>query len=254
MRAPLRYADWLSRHEHVDRRFGHVYRYHSRSDAHSIALCRFVMEDLIEHSSVLTDQIEAGRVIWDTNVRFLFPRTLKTKTLDLAVGLPTATSVGADSTTRGRGRIWDVLIACEAKSVMTEHGKSQPRVFDELNSAHSIVHSGRQDAIAAGIAVVNIAEEFASPLRQTAARRDLFISHHNQPEVAEKMVRHLRGLPVRDDASGVGFDAYTTIVVECDNQGPATLWTELPAPQPGEPDHYDTFVQRVVRFYDERFA
>ncbi len=244
----------MSQHEHVDRRFGHVYRYHSRSDAHSIALCRFVMEDLIEHSSVLADRIEAGRVIWGTNVRFLFPRTLKAKTLDLAVGLPTDTLVSADSSARGGGRIGDILIACEAKSVMTEHGKSQPRVFDELNSAHGIVHSGRQDAIAAGITVVNIAEEFASPLRQTAARRDLFITQHSQPEVTEKMVRHLRGLPVRDDASSVGFDAYATIVVRCDNQGPATLWTEPPAPQPGAPDHYDALVARIVRFYEGRFA
>jgi hypothetical protein len=51
---------------------------------------------------------------------------------------------------------------------MTEHGKSQPRVYDELSSSHEIVHQGRQDAIAAGITVVNVAPRFISPLRQRA--------------------------------------------------------------------------------------
>ena len=249
---PERYANWLSEHEHVDRRFGHVYRYHSRSDAHSIALCRFIMEDLVEHSRVLQTQIESEQVIWDINVRFQFPRSHKAKTLDLAIGLPVAPG---DTTGRSVSHeMGDVLVACEAKSVMTEHGKSQPRIFDELNSAHGIVHAGRPDAIAAGIAVVNIAETFASPLRQTAGQRDLLISRHSQPEVTERMVRHLRGLPLRDDVGGVGFDAYATIVINCDNLGPVTLWTSPPAPQPGDADHYGTFVQRIVRFYGERFA
>jgi hypothetical protein len=235
----------------VDRRFGHVYRYHSRSDAHSIALCRFIMEDFIEHSTALRRQIESGQVIWDTNLRFRFPRSLKAKTLDLAIGLPVAT---LPTTKRASDKMRDVFVACEAKSVMSEHGKSQPRVFDELNSAHGIVHAGRPDAIAAGITVVNIAQTFVSPLRQTAGRRDLLFSHYNQPEVTERMVQHLRGLPVRDQVGGVGFDAYATIVIDSDNQGPATLWTNPPVPQPGDPDHYSTLVQRIVRSYGERFV
>jgi hypothetical protein len=45
--APRKFARWLAKHEHKDPRFGYVYRYHPRSDAHSIALCRFVLEDLL---------------------------------------------------------------------------------------------------------------------------------------------------------------------------------------------------------------
>lgn len=196
--------------------------------------------------------MESKQIIWDTNVRFQFPRSLKAKTLDLAIGLPVTDGDNTGGSVSHKMR--DVLVACEAKSVMTEHGKSQPRVFDELNSSHGIVHAGREDSIAAGVTVVNIAETFASPLRQTAGRRDLLISQHNQPEVAEKMVRHLRGLPVRERTGDVGFDAYATIVIDCDNLGPATLWTSLPAPQSGDADYYATFVQRIVRFYGERFA
>ena len=242
----------MSAHEHIDGRFGHVYRYHSRSDAHSIALCRFIMEDFIDQVPALKSQIDSGRIVWHTNVKFHFPLSRKAKTLDLAVGAPGAR---VESTHGGISyKMSDILIACEAKSVMTEHGKSQPRVFDELNSAHGIVHAGRPDAIAAGIAVVNIADRFASPLRQTAGQRDLVFSRHNQPDDARKMVNHLRGLPIRDGVGGVGFDAYATIVLDCDNQGPAMFWTDLPAPQPGDADHYWTFVERIARFYNERFA
>ena len=147
----------------------------------------------------------------------------------------------------------EVFVSCEAKSVMTEHSKSQPRVYDELSSSHEIVHQGRQEAIAAGITVVNIAPSFVSPLRQTTADR-LHISPHNQPLVTQRMIEHLRGLPIRQQIGGVGFDAYCTLVIECDNQSDCTLWTAPPAPQSGDTDHYDTFIDRLARFYTERFS
>jgi hypothetical protein len=145
-----------------------------------------------------------------------------------------------------------VLVSCEAKTVMTEHSKSQPRVFDELGSSHEIVHQGDREAITAGVTVVNIAKTFVSPLRQKGA--ELHISNHNQPRAAEKMVNHLRGLPIRDAVTEVGFDAFATIVVDCDNQGPAFLWKDAPAPQPGDRDHYDTFIARLSDAYASRFG
>ena len=141
----------------------------------------------------------------------------------------------------------------EAKSVMTEHGKSQPRLFDELGSSHAIVHAGDIDAIAAGITVVNIADRFVSLLRQHPGQSMVW-TKHNQPHVAERMVKHLRGLPIRQGTEGAGFDAFTMIVVDCDNQNPARLWTAAPAPQPGERDHYEAFLADIARAYSERFA
>jgi hypothetical protein len=92
--------------------------------------------------------------------------------------------------------------------------------------------------------VVNIASTFVSPLRQKS--KELYVSKHKQPHAAERMVNHLRGLPIRDSVDGTGFDAYATLVVDCDNQGPTTLWTEPPAPQRGDRDHYETFVKRIA--------
>jgi hypothetical protein len=238
--APKKFAQWLAKNEHRDRNYGYVYRYHPRSDAHSIALCRFILEDLLKHCAPLRQQAVAGGIVYGINYLHQWAQSRKTKTLDLAVGTGTPDTSLA-SPVRGiyRGTIERVLISCESKTVMTEHSKSQPRIYDELSSSHEIVHQGDRDAIAAGIAVVNIAGTFVSPLRQRGV--ELHVSHHKQPQAAERMITHLRGLPIRTASSEIGFDAYATIVVDCDNQGPAKLWTKPPAPQQRDPDEYLVF-------------
>jgi hypothetical protein len=251
--APEQFVAWMNSHSHKDGRFGYVYRYHPRSDAHSVALCRFIWRDFLAACPVLRAQAESGRVVCGINVGFTWPRSGKRKTLDLAVGPPMGGPVEGGLEPFLRLELAQVAVACEAKSVMTEHSKSQPRVYDELSSAHEIVHQGDQRTIAAGITIVNISETFVSPLRQTR-RRKPYVSHHRQPAAAAKMVEHLRGLPIRDEPGQVGFDAYATIVLSCDNLGVAVLWTEAPAPQPGDRDHYGTLVDRVSRFYSERFG
>ncbi len=252
MSAPESFASWLSAHEHKDPVYGWVYRYHSRSDAHSVALCTLILEDLLRSCPALAKDALADKIVYGINAKHTFPNGKK-KTLDLAIG----TTKEIKQPTRFAHTIYAaeidrVLISCEAKTVMTEHGKSQPRVFDELGSSHEIVHQGDREAIAAGVTVVNIAKTFVSPLRQKSA--ELHVSKHKQPHAAERMVNHLRGLPIRDVLDGFGFDAYATIVVDCDNQGPAYLWTDPPAPQPGDRDHYDTFIVRLSDAYASRFS
>jgi hypothetical protein len=243
----------MAKHEHRDPRYGYVYQYHPRSDAHSIALCRFILEDLLEQSHFLKGQALSGTVVYGINYGHTWKETGKSKNLDLAIGTGTpdttlACAVGGIY----RGIIDRVLISCESKTVMTEHSKSQPRIYDELSSSHEIVHQGDREAIAAGIAVVNIADTFVSPLRQKGV--ELHISQHKQPKAAEKMLSHLRGLPIRDSTQAVGFDAFASVVINCDNQSPAMLWRKPPAPQPGDPDDYSTFLARISRAYEERFG
>jgi hypothetical protein len=253
MLAPERFVQWMSSHRHVDRRFGHVYRYHSRSDAHSIALCTEILRDLLEACPTLRSQAKRGEIVYGINVTFASPSTGKTKTLDLALGPPAQSKHPPSDRAIGKGALADVRISCEAKSVMTEHVKSKPRVYDELSSSHEIVHQWRQDAVAAGITIVNIADTFVSPLRQHSSE-SLVVSQHKQPKAAEAMIEHLRGLAIRNAAGQVGFDAYATIVVDCDNRGSVTLFTAPPAPQPGDRDHYETLLDRISRFYTERFS
>src|SRR5438270_543687 len=157
MLAPERFAAWMNAYRHTDRRFGHTYRYHSRSDAHSVALCTEVLRDLLEACPALRSQAERGEVVYGINTLLTWPST----------------------------------------------GES------------------------------------------------LHISQHRQPAAAAGMIQHLRGLPIREQVGQVGFDAYATIVIETDNIGAARLWTEPPAPQPGDRDHYETFLARLSHFYAE---
>jgi len=253
MNAPLKFAEWMNSYQHVDPKFRHTYHYHPRSDAHSKQLCELIMQDLLEACPVLKQQGNAGKIAYGINVKYIWPTSKKGKTIDLAVGKP-GTSVLLIGKINKVGSFSDVYISCEAKAVMTEHKKSQPRIFDELSSSHEIVHQGRQEAIAAGIAVVNIASTFVSPLRNQSSKTPLKVTTHKQPDVTESMLNNLRGLPIRDQANKVGFDAYCTLIVDCDNQTGCTLYTDAPAPQPGDSDHYDTFLSRIARFYTERFG
>ena len=210
MTAPQRFANWLSAHEHRDPRYGWIYQYHSRSDAHSIALCTLVLDDLLLACPVLADQALADQVVYGINARHVFPNGKK-KTLDLAIGTTKAIKQATRfANTIYTGEIDRVLISCEAKTVMTEHGKSQPRVFDELGSSHEIVHQGDREAIAVGVTVVNIATTFVSPLRQNGG--ELHVSKHKQPHATERMVNHLRGLRVRDSVDVTGFDAIALLL------------------------------------------
>ncbi|MBI4679137.1 MAG: hypothetical protein HY748_16295 [Elusimicrobia bacterium] len=254
MNALERFAEWLANHRHRDPKYGHVYKYHSRSDAHSIALCTLVAEDILSICPSLREQASAGRIAFGINIGHIWPNGKK-KTIDLAIGRPQQLDPEG-SPIKGfpkAAELSEVFISCEAKTVMTEHKKSQPRIFDELGSSHEIVHQGRPDAIAVGITMVNIADRFASPLRQKS-RKNIFFLDHRQPDVAASMIQHLQGLPIRDAVGQAGFDAYCTFVVNTDNIGGVSLWTASPAPQPGEKDHYQTAIGRVTRFYSERFG
>jgi len=252
--APDRFVDWLSTRVHQNG-LGYTYHYHPRSDAHSVALCRLIWQDFLAACEVLRLQTERGDVVCGINTRFSWPNTGKAKTLDLAIGPPRTTLLQGGTEPVVKAQLADVFLSCEAKSVMTEHGKSQPRVFDELSSSHEIIHQGNQKALATGITVVNICDTFISPLRQKTPG-DPYVSRHNQPEAAANMVRHLRGLPIREAVGQVGFDAYATVVLACSNRAdePVALCTSPPAPQPGDQDHYETFVKRIVRSYSERFG
>ncbi len=199
-RGAERFVDWLTNNQHPDKKTGFVYRYHSRSDSHSKAISLFVLDDLLDVCPRLRKQAKAGRVVYGVNLKHLWLNSEKKKTIDLAVGLGEVGPVESlEDHLIAQGPIKRVLISMEAKSVMTEHGKSQPRLFDELGSSHAIVHAGDNDAIAAGVTVVNIAGRFVSPLRQNPGQ-PMAWTKHNQPHVAERMVNHPRGLPIRAES------------------------------------------------------
>ena len=248
-RAPELFTAWMGSHVANDKKFGRkVFRYHPRSDEHSKKLCALVLDDLQTCSGLLREHLASGKVLARINESYTFSNGKK-KTLDLAIGTSLPSASPTQAAAMGR-----LLVACEAKQCMTEHGKTQPRIFDELSSAHEIVHQGDTLIVSLGIVVVNIASRYASPTRQTSGAEPLEFSRHRQPAVTESMVNHLRGLKVREKVGEIGFDAFATILIDCDNVGACNLHTAPPSPQPGDLDHYQTFLGRVTAAYADRFS
>jgi hypothetical protein len=260
MNALARFVEWMRNYEHVDRTHrlpaGLKVQYHPRSPRSSKELAEFVVDDLLAACPVLAEHARQGDVAYAIDKKYRWSNG-KTKKLDIALGIPEQNYGPPTNGIRridSPGAILDrLLIGIEQKAVMTEHGKSQPRIYSELNDSHVIVHQGDPWAIAAGLTVVNIANTFVSPLRQ-APGRPIHITQHSQPHVATNMVHHLRGLPIRDSVDGVGFDAYCTFIMNVNNQGHVELHTHSPAPQIGDQDHYATFLRSISEQYSNRFS
>jgi len=265
MRAPDKLIQWLRVYVHQDRTgklpIGLQLQYHSRSDHHSTRLAHLIVEDLLDTCEAMRQHAAEGRIAYGVNYKYEWSNG-KSKTLDLAIGKP-GRPLGPPAGQRihvvpvvpKKGTkigLEQLLIACELKAVMTEHRKSEPRIFSELNDAHTNVHQGNLRTIAAGVTMINIAKTFVSATRQSRSA-PVKITRHDQPRVTEQMLRHLRRLPIRDDLTGIGFDAYCNFVVDLDNQGHVSHYSGLPAPQPGDPDHYETFLQRICSSYKARF-
>ncbi len=254
LKTPIRFTKWMSTHIANDNKFGRrVFRYHPRSDAHSQRLCEFVLDDILSCCSLLREHVEKNIVAWGINANALFPNN-KTKTLDLAIGEATDPVLVSDTRSPRRVSMDKIRLACEAKQCMTEHSKTKPRIFDELSSSHEIVHQGIPGAISCGIVVVNISREYASPTRQAKARGPLIMTAHRQPAAAEGIINHLKGLTMRKDGKGVGFDAFAVIVIDCDNLGECRLHLDPPAPEPGSPHHYEMFLKMISDAYTSRFS
>ena len=65
----------------------------------------------------------------------------------------------------------------------------------------------------------------------------------------------MRNVTSSGGPSTYGMDAKGLLVVEMDNRDLASTRyaATLPAPQPGDPLHYDSFIQRLCEEYSTRF-
>ncbi|MEZ5348123.1 MAG: hypothetical protein R2714_02830 [Microthrixaceae bacterium] len=108
-------------------------------------------------------------------------------------------------------------LAVESKACMTAFTKSYPRFYDELNSSHAVVHGASNQALAVGLAIINTADEFISPVGEAEC--------HSQPADANGAVREGRATPLRRSGDeGVGYDGLGIILLDLVNDGrPVTL-------------------------------
>ncbi len=282
MRGPAIIARTLSLPTVVDGA-GRRWQYHSRSDRHSKVACWAVLFDLLQTSSVLRRHVAAGRVAFGINRRINDFASGRKKDLDLVVARTDGAGAGAnkafdlvalaadwdvDLNTEDRAVLNDipiagtsssgatVLVALEAKATMTAHVRALPRLYDELTSSHATVHGDNGDALAIGFVLVNMADTFISPGRQTPGL-DAVVNPHNQPQDTLRTIAKLREILRRPGPRSpqAGFDALGVLVLDLVNDGsPVTVVTAPPAPQPGEDFYYDRMVVRAAHLYDQTFG
>ncbi|MDD5170294.1 MAG: hypothetical protein PHN75_15865 [Syntrophales bacterium] len=144
-----------------------------------------------------------------------------------------------------------IQIAIEVKSVMTEHRKAIKNRKRDLEAHHDHVHRYNTDAIAAAVLIVNASERFVSPLRGGK------ITSHREPlNLVEHCIRELRATSLRTDLGSSGLEAKCALVLVHDNidNSQTRYLTKKPAPETGDPLHYDSFIQRICALYTQRFS
>jgi hypothetical protein len=262
---------------------GDKWQYHSRSDRHSKVSCWGLLFDLLLNCAVLRDHVAAGRVGFGINHEICDFKQNRRKNLDLVVCTPRNGELAAEArpfaelvghygvslSSSAANKlsslpamyetpVGDVLIALEAKACMTAHSKARPRLFDELNSSHQTVHGSSSEAIAAGLVVVNFAEQFASPGRTGycphCGERVAPVNLHKQPADGAGVMAKVMQLPRRTRPDEDGFDALAIVGIDCKNDGtPVKLSPAPPAPPPGDIFHYDQCVSRLAGLFASRF-
>lgn len=143
-----------------------------------------------------------------------------------------------------------IQVAVELKTVMTEHHKAVKNRKRDFEAHHQHVHNYNAATIAGVVMVINAAPRFQSPLV------DHVTVHSDPSSLVAHCMQEMRAVGSRGGPGGVGVDAACAIVVSHDNIDNATTHfiTSPPAPQIGDPLHYDAFVQRVCSQYVERFS
>jgi len=140
---------------------------------------------------------------------------------------------------------------------MTEHGKALPRLYDELNSSHLVIHGAADFAIAAGLAVVNVSETFLSPGRNKAdlGANPPVITAHNQPAAAIRVIEKLLEIPRRTQQGAEGFDALGIIVIKLANdKSKVEIVHDHPARPSNDPFSYGQMIHRIASLYSIKFA
>jgi hypothetical protein len=254
-----------------------LWQYHSRGTRHSITPCWGVLFDLLGESAVLREHVSTGKVVFGLDHQMHDFAADRPKNLDLVIARPTSSGGRTGRTFRDlpklhrmeltaaqrarleslpdpeEGPVGAALLALEAKAMFTAYSKSYPRFYDELNSSHRAIHGSSNNALAVGLAIVNVAKRFISPIINpdyptTGVAK---YSEHNQPKDAHGAIEKVRQLPRRTSDDGVGYEGLGIVLVDCVNDGsPVAV-----ADEPKVPDNYryDRMVTRIANEYDVRF-
>ncbi|WP_254767781.1 hypothetical protein [Salinilacihabitans rarus] len=226
--------------------------YHPRSDKHGGAQCRYFVDDLIHESKAIEAAAQNGEIVYAEDYDVGDPRGLGWN-VDLVLGPPAGDvqpPLGGGMAKDTPGEVW---LACDAKSIVTEHQKARRNRQRDINSFADIMHTHHEQALTCGILLLNIAERFDSPTRDP----DDITEHANIERIIEEIVDLFDSIDRSEGEISANLDGAGLIVVDHTNLpediGETELVTREPAPQPGERVHYRTFVQEMADHFETRF-
>lgn len=246
-------------------------QYHSRSDHHSKVACWAIIFDLLQTCPTLLEHVGSDKVFIGINHKINDFTNGKSKNLDLVICLPGSDRQFRDTFQNMVGKhhiqldpqeraqfntlpilrrreVGTVLVALEAKACMTAHQKSWPRLYDELNSSHNIVHGASDDSVAAGYVFVNAAPTHSSTVAPFK------VNHHNQPDDTFGTIDTIKQLRRRSGTGQIGYDALGISVIDLANDGsPVRIVPPPVGLAPTDPLSYEQMIQRICSAYSSRF-
>jgi hypothetical protein len=247
-----------------------AWQYNSRGARHSLTSCWGVLFDLLENSSLLREHVTSGKVVFGLDHAMHDYKENRSKNLDLVIARPHESGWSRKRAPRRfselpalfdmelnylqrtalaqlpdpiEGEVGAIHLALESKAIMTAFTKAYPRLYDELNSSHEVIHGASNRALAVGLVIVNTADEFVSSVGGR--------NHHNQPRDALGAIEKVGQLPRRSGDEGKGYDGLGVILVDLANDGSlVTIPNDPPVPMNYD---YGRMIVRIASEYDVRF-
>lgn len=240
--------------------------YHPRTSKHSDLQSDLIINDLLQHCPLLKERAGTGAVVVKLHhhQRVGYADWMIDIAIGSCAGHPHAPPDGQMIRYTEPAII---QIAMELKSIFTEHKKARKNRLRDFNAFHGYAHHYDPRTVASAFLVVNCSEYFFSPLRDAAD-----ITKHGGPKVSSKQIAQdtiniFRTIPLRNNQNDPqGLEAIGVIALEHDNlirhpdsgahralRRPTRLLTQQPAPQVGDPLHYQTMIQRICQQYSMRY-
>jgi hypothetical protein len=227
--APQRYVSWIN--ENLG--------FNPRAQAHSNALCTYVDADLRRAIPTLSRDIDHGRIHWALNIDVPPGGGPRSRNIDMGY--------------RRNSPTQDVLMAVENKTIMTAHGRARKNRLGDLLAYCMHLRAHHNEAVAGFTIVINASPHYKNPDEFSEVAKHKAILKPKELEATVDLYRKVALRKTVQDPRDAP-DALSIIVIEYDGRNPARLLTELPAPQRGEPNHYDSFAQFMRERYLDRFS
>lgn len=246
-----RIVDWLNQERNWS--YSRNVPYHPRSDSHGGAQCRYLVDDLLYESDSIREAAVAGNLVYQEDYE-VGEGGLSWNT-DLVIGPPAnSVQISLDSDREmAQADPAEIYLAADAKSIMTEHQKARRNRQRDINSFADIMHHHHEKALTTGILLVNVAEKFDSPLRDS----DDITDHVHINRIVEEIIDMFDSINRSEGEISANLDGAGVVVVDhtnlIDDVGKTELVTDPPAPQEGDRVHYRTFVSQMADWFERRF-